>query len=346
MAATVAAIVGALATTAGVAGSMSQRQPTQAADYTGAQLELARNNMYNQQLVQALVNQRAVAGSSDAFGSSMHYDPATNSWVSDLGALPKAADTAAMQAGVTRNTTDVQNQELANREALRRAAQAGPTADTAQRELQQFRPMQSGDLAGLLQQRATEASNTTYRPLVADTLRQFARTGTAAGPVMAQLGREQSDTLRKSLIDSQIAAMTGSEQINQSRRSQLEGTATNTANLANPTLQAGGVVQSGNNAALQTALASRANAAGYTTAAGAQGPNNALGGANTATTSAAGNVLDPNFGIKQGVTGLKDLATMFGPGGSARDIYSGVKSWFGSDVNNGDAAQQHNQLVR
>jgi hypothetical protein len=350
MAATIAAIIGATASAAGAIGGLTRQNPkVQESDLGQQQLNLARNNMYNQALVQALVNQRAVAGSSDAFGSSMRYDPATNTWVSDLGPLPKAADTAAMQAGITRNTTDVQNQELANREALRRAAMAAPAADTAQRELQQFRPMQSGDLAGLLQQRATTAANETFRPLVSDTLRAFARTGTAAGPVLGQIGRVQADNLRKSLIDSQISAMTGVEGINAQRRQGLETTAANTANLANPNLQAGGVVSSSNNNALATALASRANAAGYTTAAGATGPNNALRGTMDATTGAIGNLPDPNFSLNQGLTGLKDIGTMFGKGGQGQDIIKGVQNWFGGSSNSGNSGdwsslqQQANQ---
>jgi hypothetical protein len=340
MAAAIAALIGAAAAAAGTVGSLTRQNPKVQADTLGEQqLQLARNNAQNQALVQALVNQRAVAGSEDAFGGTTHYDPATNTWVSDLGALPKAADTAAMQAGITRNTTDVQNQELANREALRRAAQAGPAADTAQRELAQFRPMQSDQLAGLLQEKSTTAANETFRPLIADTLRSMARTGTAAGPVMAQLGRTQNDELRKSLIDSQIGAMTSTDQINQSRRSGLESAANNANALATPNLQLGGLNPSGNNQAMQSALAYRAANAGNTTAQGMAGANKAIDSLQGATAGAISNLPDPNFNISRTSSAFDQLGSMLGKGGALGPDSAALKSigsWFGPSTNKGD----------
>src|SRR5215469_14521534 len=121
------------------------------------QLQAAQANQQYQRMVQAMVNQRAVAGTADAFGTTVQYDPTTNTWQQQLGPLPKAADTAAMQANIIRNTTDLQQQELANRQALIRAAQAGPAANAAQMQLANFRAMTPEQLTGLLTQQGVIA---------------------------------------------------------------------------------------------------------------------------------------------------------------------------------------------
>jgi hypothetical protein len=323
----IAPTIAAVASLGSAAMGMGRQQNTGANSYSQAQLDLDYNNMRNQQLVQALVNQRAVAGSQDSFGTTVKYDPATNQWVTDLGDLPKASDTAAMQAGITRNTTDLQNQELVNQQAMRRAALASPVADAAVRDLSTFRPKSYGDLVGLLTQQSTEANRQAYDPLRADTLRSVARTGTAAAPILAQLGLGEAQNLRNSMRDNLISAMTSTDQINQSKRAGLENAAVNASSLATPNLGTTALTPSTANSTLAQLVAQRAGNAAYTTAAGAAGPNNAANIAGAGFNAARSTVPDPNFGLNQAVSGLKDLGTAFGKGGSGNDLISAL---FGS----------------
>jgi hypothetical protein len=173
-----AALLGTLASAAAASASSGRSQAGVAEQnrLSQEQLDLSKANLTQQQIVQALINQRAIAGTRDSFGSSMQYDPATNTWMSKLGALPEAADRASMQASIEANTTDPARVRLANQEAMRNAALAQPYADTARRNLEGFRPKGQDELVGLLTQQATEAARQTYDPLRNDVLRSVQRT--------------------------------------------------------------------------------------------------------------------------------------------------------------------------
>lgn len=270
---------------------------------------------------QALANKRAIAGTTDSFGTTVRYDPTTNQWITDEGPLPKASDTAAIQSAITRNTTDLQQQELVNALAMRRAGLAAPAADAAIRDLQAFRPMRQDELAGLLTQQSTDAARATYDPLRADTLRAVARTGTAAGPVLAQLGKSEADSLRQSLRENLITAMTQTEGINQQRRAGLENAAANTNALATPSIGQVGLANPATSTLGQLGAQRAAYAAGSTP----------RGSPNTSGTDAAyANLLknqpDPNFGVNQAVSGLKDLST-FANSSSGQKTIGAISDW-------------------
>ena len=255
---TAASALAGLAGTVISATGRNNSQQTQNQSLQAAALQNQINNQAQQQLIQTMANQRAVAGQTDSYGSSLVYDPTTNTWKSTLGAVPQAAQTGAMQAGITRNTTDVGRAELANAIAANRAAVAAPGADAAIRNLASFRPMSSDQLTGLLGQQGTIAQNQTYRPLVADTLRTFARSGTAAGPVLGQIGKDADTSLRQSLIDAQIKGMTSVGDINTQKQQGLEQAATTASNLATPNFQYPGISTSGVDNTLSTLMAQRA----------------------------------------------------------------------------------------
>jgi hypothetical protein len=349
MAVTAALISGGLAAagavgSAAINASKSNSGAVQNQDIQYQQLNDARNNAYNQALVQALINQRSVAGQTDSFGSTIRYDPATNQWVSALGPLPQAATTAAMQAGISRNTTDREQAQLANQDAARRATLAGSAADTAQRNLSSFRPMGSDQLVGLLQQQATLAQNNTFRPLVADTLRQFARTGTAAGPVLGQIGKDQATNLRQSLIDAQIKGMTSVNDINQQRRQGLEQSAANTATLANPQFQYAGIAPSGVDNTMAQTVSQRASQAGIAPVYGMAGMNSAIGQEESAAKTAGGSIADPNFGKVAAGSALSDLKTAFGSGGTGSNLVSAlVNKYMTSDQTPGTPTNAINE---
>ena len=322
------ALLSGLSSVAGTLGRTNQQQQ-QKLDYSLANLDAAQNNEQYQRALSALINQRSIAGTADSFGSTAHYDPTTNTWVSNLGALPMAAQTASDQAGITRNVTDMARAEAANQGAAQRATQAGPAYDTAIRNLQSFRPMGSDELAGLETQQATNASNATFRPLVADTLRSFQRTGTAAGPVLANIGRTQYDALRDSLMKSRMDAITGVDSINQGRRQGLEQSAANAYSLATPQFQYPGINTATGSNTMANLVAQRAQQAGTAPAFGAGGVNTAAGQRQTAGTAVAGAVPGQlNTSADVG----KDIGSML----SNKDLVSNLKNIFSS----GDGTQK------
>jgi hypothetical protein len=317
--------ISALGSAALNAGRGNQQQ-TQNQDLQYQALADARQNQLQQSLVQALINQRSVAGQTDTYGSSLQYDPGTNTWVSKLGPLPEAAGRAVQQAGIARNTTDLRQAQLANEQDALRATRAEPAADAAQRNLANFRPMGSDQLVGLLGQQATLANQNTFRPLVADTLRSFARTGTSAGPVLGQIGRDAATNLRQSLIDAQIKGMTSVDQINQGRRQALEQTAANTATLARPQFQYPGINPSGTDNTLAQVVASRAQQGAVAPAYGMAGANTASKALSDAYGKAGSSIADPNYGLTQIGSVLKDVSTAAGKGGALSNLIDALSS--------------------
>lgn len=299
------------------------------------QLDAQKTNALQQQIVQAMINQRAVAGTQDSFGSSMRYDPATNTWISELGPLPQAADRAAMQAGIQANTVDPARVRLANEVAMRAAAEAQPYADQTRRDLQSFRPMGQDQLIGLLTNQATTAARATYDPLRNDVLRGVQRTGTAAGPVLSELGRGEAANLRNALRDAMITGMTTTDQINQGRRSSLENAAANARTLATPNLQNPNITGSAQGNTLASLMQQRSTNAPSSTAQGMYGANLASAGMNAGYNNVLSHMTDPNFGLNQTISGLKDIGTLFGKGGAGQEFLKSVGGWFSGNDNSG-----------
>jgi hypothetical protein len=122
-------------------------------------------------MLSTLINQRSVAGSTSMMqarrcGMTL---PRTSGSVSLV--LPKQVQTAADQAAISRNTTDLRQAQAANAQAAIRAARSEGYADTTRRGLENFRPTSGSEMSALLGEQATRASNATYTPLINDTLR-------------------------------------------------------------------------------------------------------------------------------------------------------------------------------
>lgn len=310
-AAAAAAAIGSLANAGVGIASMgrSNAQQQQAYELQQQQLAQAQSNQQYQRMIEAMAAQRSVAGTTDSFGTNVRYDPATNTWVQTLGPLPQAADTAAINANLTRNTTDLMQQELANRVSMQRAGQAGLAYDTAQRNLANFRPMTSDQLTGLLTQQGIEAARQSYDPLRADTLRAVARTGTAAGPVLRQLGLGEAQNLRNTLIDAQLQGLTNVAGINNANYQRLANAATTNQALATPQLAQGNLGQSATDQLLQQLTSQRGTWAPSTTTAGGMSANQGVYGANQQTGAAAGAVPNPNYNLDTAKQGLQDLSS-------------------------------------
>lgn len=335
----VASLLGTYASMSATASRGDNSQQRRQNDIANAQLQESINNDAYQKMLSAMINQRTVAGSTDQYGTTLQYDPATNQWVSALGDQPKRVQDASDLASISRNTTDLRGAQIANAAAAERANAAGPAADAAARNLSAFRPMGADALSGLLQQQATRASDATFRPLVADTLRSFQRSGTAAGPVLADLGKQQYTALRDSLIDSQLKGMTGVDQINTGRRQGLEQSAANAYTLATPQFQYPGINTSSNRDTLANQVAARAQQGGIGPAYGASSVNTASGQLQTAYKNLQGSVPGQ-------VNTLADLGKELSAGLGNKDLvdnltkaYKGIFSSSGSNYNTsaGDA---------
>lgn len=327
---------------AAINSSRSNGQAIQQSGVNQQALNDAQNNYRNQQMIQALINQRSIAGQVDSQGTSLEYDPVLNQWVSKLGKLPEKVQTTADQASISRNTTDLKQAQFANQEAAVRASRAAPYADASRRELESFKPMPQDQLIGLLQQQATNASNATFRPLVQDTLRSFARTGTSAGPVLGQIGKDAASNLRDSLIDAQIKGMTGTDQINQSKRSGLQSAAQTGAALATPAFGYSSVNSSPYSTAMQSLLGQRATGAATAPAYGAGATNTANKQEQDAYGAYAKGIPDPNYGIEQMRSGLSSVNTAFGAGGAGKSLIDALTK--NNSTNAGDTLGQVNAL--
>ena len=294
------------------------------------QLDFEKANARNQAMVQALVNQRAVAGTSDSMGTTVKYDPASNTWVTTLGALPQAATEAATRAGIEQNTRDRARAELANEVAMQRATQAGPAADAAARDVASFRPMRGDELTGLLTDQAVTAARQAYDPLRADVLRSTARTGTAAGPVLAELGRSEAANLRNSLIDAQVQGMTGVGNINQQRLGNLVNRASAAQGLATPNITTPPIAGDPTSGMLTQLTTQRAAGAGGQTASGMSGANLATAATNPGFAAGIANIPNQNFGLTQAQSGLRALGADFSPTGSGTGFVDALTKYFGS----------------
>jgi hypothetical protein len=318
-----AAAVSALAGlgSAAINSSRSNSQAEQKQAISNYGLSDAQSNAQYQRMLSTLINQRSVAGSTDSAGTTVKYDPATNQWVSELGALPQQVQTSADQAAVSRNTTDLKQAQAANAQAAIRAARGEGYADSSRRALENFRPTSGSEMSALLGEQATRASNATYTPLINDTLRSFARTGTSAGPVLAELGKSSASNLRDSLIDARLKGISGADSSNQSRRSDLASAAQSGASLATPGFGYSQISPSTYASTMSTLLGQRANTASVAPAYGASGVNSAEKDVQGAYGHATSNVADPNFGTNQLQRGLTDLSTATGKGGSVQQLY-------------------------
>jgi hypothetical protein len=164
---------------------------------------------------------RAVAGSIDAQGSTIRYDPSTNTWVSALGKEPSGQQAALNSAAIMHNSTDVAQSVQNNAASSIQASLARRGLSGAMNTLESYQPKSQAEVEGALQDSSTRANQISQGPIIADTLRQFARTGTAAGPVLAQLERANSDTLSKEMSDNTVKAMTGTGAINDANQRAL-----------------------------------------------------------------------------------------------------------------------------
>jgi hypothetical protein len=191
--------------------------------------------------------------------------------------------TAADQAAISRNTTDLRQAQGANARADLNAARAQPLIDAAQRRLGNFQPMTGSGLGALLGETASNANTTAYRPIIQATLNQMVRSGQDPGSAMATIGQRSSESLRQGLVDARIKGLTGAADINNANRQGLQTDLSSAITAGTPQFQYPGIVPSTNTHDMLAALANRATGAAYSSALG----NSAISQANTLGQSAS-----------------------------------------------------------
>ena len=305
MAATIGAIAALASAGVGIYGAAS----AQSADPTPGRdaMQNSLNNEFYQRLLNSIALRQSTSGFADSSGSRMYYDPTTNTWKSELGELPQMVQNASDIANIERNTTDMRQGRRVNDQAELRALMAGRGADTARRAVEDFRPMESGTLRGLLQDQSTAASDATLKPIIADTLRQYARQGTSAAPAIAELGRTSLQGLDNSMRDNAIAAITKTGDVNNTRLGNLTSRYSTLSAGATPQLQFGQLSTSNPRDTMTSLMASRAKDATSTPVSAGYSVPGASKSVTDAATFQRATQPNPNFGRMQ----AQDVADKF-----------------------------------
>jgi hypothetical protein len=354
------AILGSIALASlatGAAGTYMGSQAAQNANKTqaaigAAGLQNAQNQQQYQQALNALAMQRSIAATTDGAGNTTEYDPATNSWKTTLTPEQARLQGASDQASISRNTTDLATSQEANNNAMKQAIAARSAAGPALADIQNFKPLSQEGLEGQLQETATTANRQAQQPVIADTLRSFARTGTAAGPVLTNMMRDNATSLRQTMVGDQLAAMKNVGDINNSKMAGLNNTYSSLNQASHPSLNFSPIDGTNPNAAILQAITARAGGAAqpasmgaYSSSASTNATNNALqyagnhpGADNTgATISAFGDQLDaafkPGSALTKWLNGPSSPPTL----SAAQNPFAGFTQ---SDSNFGDVGAQ------
>lgn len=339
MAATIGAIAALIGAGTGAIGlaTANNRAPQQAFDTNEAALVDSRNNAAYVKALNALAIQQSRAGFQDSQGGSITYDPATNTWRTTLGPQQDAAQKSQLAATIGRNTTDMDMARRANELASRRGLSADLATGPALAAIENYQPITGTQLSGLLGTKAAFANNEAFRPLIQDTVRQASRTGTAAGPALADIGRQAATEARKGAMDSVIGGYTGAADINKGNLDNLRSTYATLAGRADPSFQFPGIAADDSNKTLAAIAADRAKtASGVTTGAGYVA-NQAQGLSNAASNQVAGSVPQSNqTGLAlKGIGDILGSDKLTGANGALATIYNKIKNsgGFGSNDN-------------
>ena len=332
MVTTAAAIAGIIGTGVGVGKSLfgggSQDQQRNY-EMMLRQLEDSNANRTSAQIGGANINRLATAGYDDGQGGGFSYDPATGTWHSKLGPNAQAVQDAADRASIDRNTLDMQQARGANARADRNAIEAQSLIDATRRRFENFRPQTAEGLTADLTSRAVDANNQAYTPMRQDLLRTITRAGSGGGDLVNNLGQGQAGDLRRAILEARIGGLTNVDQMNNQRRQGLQSDLQTAMQAGTPQFQYPSITPSTNSKDLLTALTTRANSSGYTSALGLNAVNAAQNTANTA----SGNVKVPNS-----LAGLNDIESGFKQLGSLlktddiKNLGNKIGGWFGDST--------------
>lgn len=302
-------------------------------DLAAANIGQQQNDARYMQSLNAEALRRASAGSSDSFGTTTQYDPYTNTWKAMLGQQPEQAQSAAYGANTIRGAVDTPRASYGNEEAASRASRNNAGTSGALNELNSFRGITGEAERGALQDDTLRANNATYRPLVADTLRQYSRTGTAAGPVLAQLGRSSADSLSRQMAQNTVAAQSAASNTNTANQGRLENKVRANVGAGTP----GGSTFAPNTSEGPMALLTQLMGQRAATAAqpATSGAYSSAIGSNAGTNAAAlgakypgNNLLDAQRTNTAGKYGTDLVDSLWGSSGGTASVASQISDWF------------------
>lgn len=327
------AIAAGISAATAVGGTVIGSQNAQQSNNT--QRQIANNtqqNAQNQQQYQAALNalalQRSTASQTDGMGNTMSYDPATNSWKTTLSPVGQQLQTASNQAAVSRDTTDLATSQEANNKAMQQAIAARTAAGPALAAVQNFKPLTSQGLEGALQQTATTANRQAEDPVIADTLRSFERSGTAAAPVLTSMMRDNATSLRQTMLGDQIDAMKNVGGINAQNLGSLDNNYTTLNNAAKPALNFSPIAQADPSGSLAAEMSARAGGAASPASQGAYSAGIGTNASNNAGEFAALHPGSSNLGASI-VSAGGDISKLFSPTGALASSTNGSSgpSW-------------------
>ena len=270
--AAIGSVLGGAAQLGSLFMSNNNAAETQAA-IANANLQNTANQQRYQQQLNALAMQRAIAGMTDATGNRVYYDPSTNQWKTVLSERGGQIQTAAENANITRNTTDLQRQQRANIGAESRGIDAASAAQPILESIKRFKSTDPRALEGALQEGTTLAHREAFQPIIDSTLRQFTRIGANSAPVLARLGSQAATSLRQSMLENIIRSRSGAVELDNSKRGGMIRDFSGLNAQASPNLQYSPISSDTTASALLSAINNRANnAAGVAGYAGASVP--------------------------------------------------------------------------
>lgn len=215
-----AATAAQMASQAAQSGASNETQ----SNIANANLKQQGNDAAYRSALSAEAMRRASAGTSDSYGTTTQYDPYTNTWKAQLGDIPGSAQTAKYGADIIRGGVDAPRATYGNDQAMIREALATRNLSGVGNQLANYTPVSGRDVQGDLDSAAIRANNATFAPLVQSTLRQFARAGTAAGPVLAQLGKASGENLANTMAGNAARGRESAATINATNRASLGDT--------------------------------------------------------------------------------------------------------------------------
>lgn len=162
--------------------------------------------------------QMAKAGQRDTLGNRVYFDNKTNSWVVEPNQTNRAIQVASDEEERARLQHDlpIQRQEH-DRAALGRSEDA-LLADTLRRKILGTRDVSREELEGLMYDAKSRGIKETTDSLGSQLATQGLRSGYSPRRAMDELARTQSRELGNAASDAKLAALTGADEINQSRR--------------------------------------------------------------------------------------------------------------------------------
>jgi len=236
--------------------------------YNARALEVADADRKTQAMLTALGLKRSVAGTEDNLGNKTSYDAGSNTWRSELGPDAQRAERSGQQAQTIANTVQVPMQVRANEREALRSVEAQRRADPLIAEAASFKPRTAEDEFAANTTTAARANTAATRPILQDTLRANARSGTASAPIITALADRSAEQLRNALLTGRAQAP---QQAAQGNSSILDAIRARLNIIGNGTANFGNVIPnvSNANALLTQLMAARAQGSTQPAVAGA-----------------------------------------------------------------------------